>query len=196
MTAALELAGVAIAALLSENLVLVTCMGIGTRPQSFQEPVDALRTGYCLTVVMVLSALISWTADRLILLHFGWAHLRLLVFALLIPALVAGLRSFIQTCLPALAKRMDGNLSAISTNCAALGSALLIAQRSYSLGAALLFALFGGLGSAVALASFASLQQEVALSRIPRCFQGLPIQLITAGLMALSLVGFYGLHLD
>ena len=91
---------------------------------------------------------------------------------------------------------MDGNLASISTNCAALGSALLISQRSYGLGSALLFALFGGIGAAIVLASFAALQQDVDLERCPKCFRGLPIQLITAGLMALALVGYYGLHLD
>lgn len=191
----LELAGVALAALLSENLVFVTCMGIGTRRRSFVDPVDALRTGYCLTVVMVLGALLSWLADFLLLERFGWHHFRLLFLSLLIPGLVAGLRAFIRTCLPELSRRMDGNLASISTNCAALGTALLISQRSYSLGSALVFALFGGLGATLALASFASLQQEVDLERCPKCFRGLPIMLLTAGLMAMSLVGFYGLHL-
>ena len=55
--AVIELAGVALAALLSENFVLVSCIGIGTRLRAFQDPIDALRTGYCLTAVMVLSAL-------------------------------------------------------------------------------------------------------------------------------------------
>ena len=191
----LELAGVALAALLSENLVFVTCMGIGTRRRSFVDPVDALRTGYCLTVVMVLGALLSWLADFLLLERFGWQHFRLLFLSLLIPGLVAGLRAFIRTCLPELSRRMDGNLASISTNCAALGTVLLISQRSYSLGSALVFALFGGLGATLALASFASLQQEVDLERCPKCFRGLPIMLLTAGLMAMSLVGFYGLHL-
>ena len=57
------------------------------------------------------------------------------------------------------------------------------------------FALFGGVGATVAMASFASLREEVSFHHCPRCFQGLPILLITAGLMALALVGFYGLHM-
>ena len=191
----LELAGVALAALLSENFILVTCMGIGTRRESFQDARDALRTGYCLTAIMVLGALFSWLADFLVFTRFGLEHFRLLFLSLLIPGLVAGLRRFIRACLPALSLRMDGNLASISTNCAALGSALLISQRGYGLGSALLFSLFGGLGATLALASFASLSQEVDLERCPKCFRGLPIMLITAGLMAMSLVGFYGLHL-
>lgn len=191
----IELVGVALAALLSENFILVSCMGIGTRTQSFQDPVDALRTGYCLTVVMVLSALLAWLANFLVLERFGLQHYRLLFLALLIPGMIAGLRRFIRVCLPELSRRMDGNLAAVSTNCAALGSALLILQRSYGFGSALLFALFGGLGVTVALASFASLRDEVSFDSCPKCFQGTPILLLTAGLMALSLVGFYGLHI-
>ena len=190
-----ELMGVALAALLSENFILVNCMAIGTRTKSFRDPVDALRTGACLTVVMVLGALFSWLIDFLVITRFGWQHYRLLVLALLIPGIVAALRRFLRACLPELSRRLDGNLASISTNCAALGSALLIAQRSYGLGSALLFALFGGMGATLALASFASLREEVSFHSCPKCFQGIPILLLTAGLMALSLVGFYGLHL-
>ena len=194
MNGILELAGVAAAALLSENFVLVSCMGIGDRTQIFQDPVDALRTGGCLTAVMVLAAFFSWFPDRYLLSPMGWEHFRLLLFALLIPGIVAALRRFLATCLPELSARVDDNLAAISTNGAALGSALLIAQRSYGLGTALVFALCGGLGATVALSSFAALQQEINLSRAPKYFRGLPIQLITAGLMSLALVGYYGLH--
>lgn len=195
MTAILDLAGVALAALLSENLVLVSCMGIGTRVQAFRNPVDALRSGYSLTVVMVLCALLSWLANYLVLDRFGLGHFRILFLSLLVIGVVAGLRSFLRTYIPELSRRVDQNLAAVSTNCAALGSSLLIAQRSYGLGTALLFALLGGIGATLALASFASLRSEVSFESCPRCFRGAPILLLTAGWMALALVGFYGLHL-
>lgn len=195
MNTTLELTGVALAALLSENLVLVSCMGIGTHTASFQDPREAIRTGSCLTAVMVLGVLCAWLTDFWILSHFRLSHFRVLAFSLLIPALVALLRKFLAACIPELSRRMDENLASISTNCAALGSALLVAQRSYSLGSALLFALCGGLGATVALASFASLQKEVDLNRCPKSFRGIPIQLITAGLMAMALMGYYGLYL-
>ena len=196
MNTALELMGVALAALLSENLVLVTCMGIGTHRESFQEPREAIRTGLCLTVVMVLGALGAWLLNYLVLLRFDWTHFQVLAFSLLIPGLVAGLRKLLAACVPELSRRVDDNLASISTNCAALGSALLVTQRSYSLGAALIFALCGGIGATLALASFASLQKEVDLERCPRAFRGVPIQLITAGLMAMALVGYYGLYIE
>lgn len=195
MNTALELAGVALAALLSENLVLVSCMGIGTHRASFSQPREALRTGVCLTVVMVLGVLCAWLIDFWVLTQYSLEHFRVLAFALLIPALVAGLRRFLRACVPELSRRADGNLASVSTNCAALGTALLVAQRSYGLGSALLYALCGGVGATLALASFASLQKEVDLNRCPRAFRGVPIQLITAGLMAMALMGYYGLYL-
>ena len=195
MNTVMELTAVALAALLSENLVLVSCMGIGTHRESFSQPREALRTGVCLTAVMVLGELCAWLIDFWLLSRYGWAHFRVLAFALLIPALVAGLRRFLRACVPELSRRADGNLASISTNCAALGTALLAAQRSYGLGSALLYALCGGVGATLALASFASLQKEVDLNRCPRAFRGVPIQLITAGLMAMALMGYYGLYL-
>ena len=196
MNTVLELTGVALAALLSENLVLVTCMGIGTHEKSFQEPREAIRTGLCLTLVMVLSALAAWLLNTLLFTRFAWEEFQILAFSLVIPALVAGLRGFFRACVPELSRRLDENLSFISTNCAALGCAFLVSQRSYSLAAALIFAFFGGIGATLALASFASLQKEVSLDRCPKAFRGVPIQLITAGLMAMALVGYYGLYLE
>ena len=195
MNTALELAGVALAALLSENLVLVTCMGIGTHRESFQDPREALRTGLCLTLVMALGVFFAWLLNYFLLARFRLEYFRVLAFSLLIPSLVALLRKFFQLCVPELSRRVDDNLASISTNCAALGSALLVAQRSYSLGAAMVFALCGGIGATLALASFASLQKEVDLNRCPKSFRGVPIQLITAGLMAMALLGYYGLYL-
>ena len=140
-----QLAGVALAALLSENFILVNCLGIGTRTKAFQDPLDAWRTGVSLTAVMTLTALLSWLLDQL-LQHFALGYFQTLIFALVGPAVVAGLRYFLKNCVPELSRRMDENLSSITSNCAAMGAALLIAQRGYGLGAALLFGFFGAQG--------------------------------------------------
>ena len=192
---AFQLAGVAVAALLSENFILVNCLGIGTRTKAFQDPLDAWRTGVSLTAVTTLTALLSWLLDQL-LQHFALGYFQTLVFALVGPAVVAGLRYFLKNCVPDLCGRMDENLASITSNCAAMGAGLLIAQRGYGLGAALLFGCFGGAGATVALMCLAGLRREVSLTSCPKSFQGIPIELVTIGLMALSLVGFYGLHLS
>lgn len=191
----MELMGVALTALFAENFLLVNCMGIGTRNRAFRDPKDALRTGCCLTVVMVLSTFFAWCIDVLILSRFGLTYYRVMVFGLLVPALVWGLRQFLKLCIPELYRRNNLHLGAVTTNCAALGCCLLVNQRSYGLGTALVFALCGGLGATVALANFAHLLGEADLEQCPKCFQGAPIRFITAGLMAMGLVGFYGLHI-
>ena len=83
MNTVLELAGVALAALLSENLVLVSCMGIGTHTESFDRPREAIRTGLCLTVVMMLGALSAWLINYFFLARFRWEHFQVLIFSLL-----------------------------------------------------------------------------------------------------------------
>ena len=190
----LQIAGVALAALLSENFILVNCLGIGTRTRAFQDPLDAWRTGASLTAVMTLTALISWLLEQL-LQHVALGYFQTLAFALTGPVVVAGLRCFLKNCVPELSRRMDENLSSITSNCAAMGVALLIVQRGYGLAAAVLFGFFGGVGATIALMCFAGLQRDVSFTSCPKCFQGLPIALVTIGLMALSLMGFYGLHL-
>jgi len=189
-----EMMGVALTALFAENFLLVTGMGIGTRLNAFRDPRDALRTGSCLTVIMVLSTLFAWCIDVALLSRLRVSYYRTFVLALLIPCVIWCLRQFLRLFIPELYRRNNVHLRSVTTNAAALGCVLLVTQRSYSLGAALLFALFGGVGTTVTLANFAHLLGEADLENCPRCFRGVPIRMITAGLMAMGLVGFYGLH--
>ena len=191
---AVQLAGLALAALLSENFVMVNCLGIGTRTQAFRDPIEGWRTGFGLTLVLVCSGLLSRGVD-LILLQARMEYLRLLAFALLVPAASVALRWLIRLFLPELSRRIEGPLRAVSSNAAALGAVLMASQRGYGLGQTFIFTLFGGLGVTAAMMSFAGLREEVSFESCPRPFRGAPILFITAGLMALSLVGFYGLNL-
>lgn len=190
-----HLAGVALIALLSENFILVNCLGIGTHTRAFEDAAQARRTGLALTMGMVLTTLLCWLADNLVLIPLGWTWLRTLLFTLLsllsLCLIQHGLRLFI----PELYRRLKDILPGIAANCAVLGAAFLVSQRSYTLGAALLYALFGGVGATVVLMSYAGLREDVGFESCPRAFRGAPISLITAGLMALALVGFYGLQI-
>ena len=189
-----ELTGIAVAALLAENFILVNCLGIGDRVKSFHEPLDAWRTGFSLTIIMVLTALVTWVLDR-ILQPFALGYYQTLVFALSPLAMVGLLRWFLKNCVPELSQRMDDNLASIPFNCAAMGVALIISQRGYGLISALVYALFGGVGATLALLCYVGLRMDVSLNSCPKCFRGLPIKLITVGLMAMALMGFYGMHM-
>lgn len=191
-----HLTGVALAALLSENFILVNCMGIGTQTEAFHHPRAARRTGIAVTLCMVVTVFFTWLIDVLVLLRFDIEQFRLLAFTLIAMACVAGLRKLFLVFLPELSNRLDSSLAAMSTNCAALGAALLVSIRGYELDQALAFALFGGLGTLVVLICLAGLRDAVNFEDCPKAFRGFPILLITLGLMALALVGFYGLHLE
>lgn len=190
-----HLAGVALIALLSENFILVNCLGIGTRTQAFEYPVEARRTGLALTLGMVLATLLCWLADNLLLIPYGWTYLRTLIFTLLALLSLFLIKHGLRLFIPELYRRLEDILPSVAANCAVLGAAFLVSQRGYSLGAALLYALFGGIGATVVLMSYAGLREEVGFDSCPKAFQGAPIMLITAGLMALALVGFYGLQI-
>ena len=192
--ALVELTGIAVAALLAENFILVNCRGIGDRVKAFYEPLDAWRTGLSLTAVMVLTALVTWVLDR-ILQPFALGYYQTLVFALSPLAMVGLLRRFLKNCVPELSRRMDDNLASIPFNCAAMGVALIISHRGYGLVAALVYALFGGVGAALAMMCYVGLRQDVSLTSCPKCFRGMPIKLVTIGLMAMALMGFYGMHM-
>lgn len=126
-----QLAGVALAALLSENFILVNCLGIGTRVEAFHSTTAARRTGLSLTLAMVVTVFFTWCADFLVLRHFGWVYLRTLVFSLIALLTVFLLRKAARLW-PELSHRIDADLASVSTNCAVLGAAYLAAQRSYT----------------------------------------------------------------
>lgn len=191
-----HLTGVALAALLSENFILVNCMGIGTQVQAFREPRQALRTGISVLMSMVVTVFFTWIADVFVLRHYNVEYLRLMTFTLLSLGSTALLRLALHTFLPELSIRLDDSLAATSSNCASLGAALLSSMRGYMLGQALTFAFYGGLGVLLVLVSFAGLRESVGFVDCPKAFRGIPIKLITAALMALALLGFYGLHLE
>lgn len=190
-----HLTGVALAALLSENFLLVNCIGIGTQTEAFLKPRAARRTGLSILLSMVVTVFFTWMTDVFILLHYQLEHLRTLVFTLIAMGCVGVIRWLLRTFWPELSHRLDGSLSALSTNGAALGAALMVSMRGYELDQALTFALFGGLGVLVVLVSFSGLRDSVSFDECPKAFRGMPITLITAALMALALLGFYGLHI-
>lgn len=190
----IELTALILAALLSENFIMVHCMAIGTRSRAFRDPREGWRTGLSLTLVMVAAAMLSRGIDML-LVRLGMDHLRLLAFSLLVPAVSVALRRLLHMVSPDLFLRLEGPLRAVSSNAAALGAVLLASQRGYDLGQTFAFTLFGGAGATLVMMSFAGLGEEVSFDSCPKAFRGTPILFITGGLMALAFMGYYGLNM-
>ncbi len=189
----LQLMGIAFGALLAENLLLVYCVGMGTRGEIFRDPVEGRRAGTAITLMMVSSGVLSRPLDDL-LVNLNLEHLRLLAFVLLVPSVSAVLGWVMKFFLPELSRRLAEPIRMSLSNAAVLGSILIASSRGYTAGQMAVYSLCGGIGITFVLVCFAGLCEEISLERCPKPFRGLPIMLITGGLMALSMVGFYGLN--
>ena len=190
----LEVIGLVLIAVLAENMVLVRCMGISVpeRPELTQRGVR--RIGTALILVMVTSAFLSWLFNVYVLRFFGIEQFRTLAFTLLMLASVALVKLVLRTFFPALFRHLERALSDTVFNCAVLGVALICALRSYTLWQALIYALASGLGVMLVLGIYVGMQEQADFDSCPEKFRTYPILLITAGLMALALMGFYGLN--
>lgn len=190
----IEIVALALSALLAENLVLVYCMGMGTNANAFLDPIEGRRVGVALTLVMVVSAVISrWIDTFLINVHLD--YLSLIAFALLVPTVSAVLGWLLKFFLPELSHRLAEPIRTSFGNAAVLGAILIASQRGYTVQQTFIFALAGGVGMTLVLMCFAGLREEISLESCPKAFRGLPIMMMTGGLMALAMVGYYGVYI-
>ena len=116
-----------------------------------------------------------------------------LMFILVIAGLVQLIEIMLQKLSPKLYQALGIYLPLITTNCAVLGAATINADSNYTVPEATVFGLCSGIGFALALLLFSSLRERLDLAEVPKPFQGTPIALITAGILAMAFVGFSGL---
>ena len=188
-----EILGILIAALLSQNFILVKFYGICPFMGVSKKIDTALGMGMAVTFVMALAAAACYGVN--LLLGQTYAYMQTVVFILVIAALVQVVEMFLKKFVPALYKALGVFLPLITTNCAVLGVVLVNVQEGYDFLQSVLSGAAGGLGFTLAIVLFASLRERVAKSDCPRAFQGMPITLIAAGLLALAFMGFSGLKI-
>ena len=190
----IQIIGLVLIAILAENMVLVRCLGMGWPGKKILTEESAWRMGASSTLVMVVTALLSWLVNTFVLKFFAIEHLRILVYVLLVLGSVELVRQGLRLFFPVLYRNLNEYLSHVIYNCAVLGVAFIITLRSYSLPQTLLYALASGVGILGVLVIFTGMQDQASFDNCPKLFRGMPIQMITAGLMALALMGFYGLN--
>jgi len=190
----IQIIGLVLIAILAENMVLVRCLGMGWPGKKILTEESAWRMGASITLVMVVTALLSWLVNTFVLKFFAIEHLRILVYVLLVLGSVELVRQGLRLFFPVLYRNLNEYLSHVIYNCAVLGVAFIITLRSYSLPQTLLYALASGVGILGVLVIFTGMQDQASFDNCPKLFRGMPIQMITAGLMALALMGFYGLN--
>lgn len=189
----MQIVTIIIAALLSENYVLVRFLGIcpffgvSTRINA------ALGMGMAVTFVMTLASLVCYFVNQLLIV-LGLSYMQTVAFILVIASIVQLVEMFLKKKAISLYNALGVYLPLITTNCAVLGVVLVNAQKNYSLLLSLVNGCASGLGFLLAIVLFASLRERVDKATPPESFKGHPIALISAGLLALAFMGFSGMR--
>ena len=152
----------------------------------------AVGMGLAVTFVMGLSSAICYVVDGL-LVQLNLGYMNTLAFILVIAVLVQFVEMFLKKSIPSLYSALGIYLPLITTNCAVLGVVLLNVQRGYNFIESVTYGITGGLGFFLAIVLFASVRERVAFAEYPESFEGFPIALVTAGLLALAFMGFSGM---
>ncbi|MCH4212588.1 MAG: electron transport complex subunit RsxA [Prevotella sp.] len=183
-----------ISAIFVNNIVLSQFLGICPFLGVSQKIDTAIGMGAALAFVLTLSTIITWLLQTYILNPMGLQYLQTLAFILVIAALVQMVEIMLKKVSPSLYQALGIYLPLITTNCCVLGVAILVMQKDYSLLESVVYAFSTALGFALALVVFAGIREQLSLVKIPKGMRGMSIVLVTAGLLALSFMGFSGLE--
>ncbi len=188
-----------IGAILVYNFVLSRFLGICPFLGVSKRLGTALGMSGAVIFVMTIASFITSLVYRH-LLHFtiggkeyDLSFLQVLLFILIIAGLVQLIEIMLQKLSPKLYQALGIYLPLITTNCAVLGAATINADSNFTVLEATIFGFCSGVGFALALVLFSSLRERLELAEVPKPFQGTPIALITAGILAMAFVGFSGL---
>ena len=184
---------IAITAILVENFVLSKFLGICPFLGVSKKLNTAVGMGAAVTFVIVLSAVVTWCVQRFLLDPLGLGYLQTIAFILIIASLVQFVEMALMKLMPPLYESLGIYLPLITTNCAVLGSAILIQTQEYSLIEAIVYALASSLGFMLAMVLFAGVRERLEEAEIPEFMKGFPITLVAAALLSLSFFGFQGL---
>ena len=188
--------GIIIAALLSQNFILVKFYGICPFMGVSKKIDTALGMGVAVTFVMALASAACWVVNEFLLVPFNAGYMQTVAFILVIASIVQVVEMFLKKAVPALYKALGVFLPLITTNCAVLGVVLVNVQEGYNFLLSVVNGTAGGLGFTLAIVLFASVRERVNKAECPECFKGFPIALIAAALLALAFMGFSGLSIS
>ena len=175
------------------NVVLAQFLGICPFLGVSSKVETSMGMGAAVTFVMALSAVVTWLLQTYILVPLGIEYMQTIVFILVIAALVQMVEIILKKVSPSLYQALGIFLPLITTNCAVLGVAILMIQKEFSLLQGLVYNISTALGFALALVIFAGLRERIEFEEAPKAFQGVPIALITASILAMAFMGFSGL---
>ena len=183
-----------ISAIFVNNIVLSQFLGICPFLGVSQKVNTSLGMSAAVAFVMTLATIVTYIVQMNVLNPFGLQYLQTIVFILVIAALVQMVEIILKKVSPALYQALGIFLPLITTNCAVLGVAILVIQKDFTLMKSVVYAFSTAIGFGLALVVFAGIREQLSMVKIPKGMQGMSIVLVTAGLLALSFIGFSGLE--
>ncbi len=187
------LLSVIISGIITNNIVLVQSLGICPFLGVSKKLDSGLGMGLAVTFVLVISSLVCYLLYYFVLVPLDYVYLQTIVFILIIAVLVQLLDIVLKKVSPSLYNSLGVYLALITTNCAVLGTANNVISYGYDILTTVVHSISVGLGFTLALLVMGGIRERMEISRIPKFFKGLPIALITAGIMAMAFSGLGGL---
>ena len=190
-----ELLAITLGAILANNFIFSQFLGICPFLGVSKKVDTAVGMGIAVTFVMGLASAVCFFVNNYVLMPLGLGYMQTVAFILVIASLVQFIEMFLQKSMPSLYTALGVYLPLITTNCAVLGVVLLNVQSNYNFIESVVYGITGGLGFLLAIVLFASIRERLVFADYPKAFEGFPIALVTAGLMALAFMGFSGLKI-
>ena len=200
----MEILLIFISAIFVNNVVLSQFLGVCPFLGVSKKVGTAVGMTAAVTFVMAIATLVTYLLQYYVLVPLHIEFLQTVSFILVIASLVQMVEIIIKKISPSLYQALGIFLPLITTNCVVLGVAIQVVTNEYNfgfaegarmlgLGEAMLFAIATAIGYGLALILFAGIREQLELSNVPKAFKGVPIALLTAGIMALAFMGFSGL---
>lgn len=187
---AITLFAIVIGAIFVNNVVLSQFLGICPFLGVSSKVETSMGMGMAVTFVMALATVVTWCIQQYILVPFGIEYMQTITFILVIAALVQMVEIVLKKVSPALYQALGIFLPLITTNCAVLGVAIITVQKDFDLLTGVIYAVAAALGFALALILFAGIRERLEVEDTPEAMRGVPIALVTAGLLAMAFMGF------
>ncbi|QHQ60038.1 electron transport complex subunit RsxA [Anaerocolumna sedimenticola] len=188
-----ELLLVFIGSALVSNVVLSQFLGLCSFVGVSKKIKTAAGMGFAVVFVITIASLCASLIYKLILVPSGLEYLQTIVFILVIAALVQFVEMVIKKYSPTLYNALGVYLALITTNCAVLGVALINVKKDYGIITSIVNGVGTAVGYLIAIILLAGIRERIEHNDITKSFQGMPIVLITSGLMAIAFFGFSGL---
>lgn len=182
-----------ISAIFVNNIVLAQFLGICPFLGVSNKVSTSMGMGAAVTFVMAISSIAAYLIQYYILVPLHIEYMQTIVFILVIAALVQMVEIILKKVSPALYQALGVFLPLITTNCAVLGVAILLVQKEYNLMESVVYAVATAIGFALALVLFAGIREKLDLEDLPKAMKGVPVALVTAGILAMAFMGFAGL---